>query len=311
MSPTRHSKDLPVSQALKIGLESYVEIATNMVMHDTDLERLKALGSNERTISERPSKHIDNQCPNQLKLEWRMRIGKWREDFPDGGPRIEDLTTLSEFEFGSLFLHHPLSAMALWNAMQAFYALDRLVCCRSATESERVAKWEIMPVVAYFDANNVEKTWRTSLNSLAKDLQQEIEVKVDIFKVPGSHGNPAGAFKTELKENALRRIDGISFGTVKLEEAQKGLTETWKRNLRGAAVVDLMLEKIGRAAKFRFSMINNSLKPRGTIQEEKGGEGQKFKAWVKPEKEDEEFIKPIKRNDSFVKRERKSSLCQR
>lgn len=141
------------------------------------------------------------------------------------------------------------------------------------------------------------------MNLLAKDLQQEIEVKVEIFTLPGLHSNPAGAFKTKLKEDALRRIDGISFGTAKLEEAQMGLRDTWKRNLRGAAVVDLMLEKIGRAAKFRFSMINNSLRPSGTVQEEEGGEGQKIKGLVKPEDEDEEFIKPIKRNDSFVKRE--------
>jgi len=58
-------------------------------------------------------------------------------------------------------------------------------------------------------------------------------------------------------------------------------------------------------------MINNSLRPSGTVQEEEGGEGQKIKGLVKPEEEDEEFIKPIKRNDSFVKRERKLSLYQR
>lgn len=84
MSPKRHSKDLPVSQAPKIGFESYVDIATNMVMHDADLERLKALESNERTTSERASKHIDNQCPNQLswsgegELEMAGGFSRWR-----------------------------------------------------------------------------------------------------------------------------------------------------------------------------------------------------------------------------------------
>ncbi|PVH81291.1 hypothetical protein DL98DRAFT_171559 [Cadophora sp. DSE1049] len=300
MSLKRHTNEVPASQASKIGFESYVDIAMNMVMHDTDLERLKTLGINDWTMPERANKNIDAQCPDQLKLEWRTRIRHWQEKFPDGGPRIENLTALSEFEFGALFLHHPLSAMSLWNVMQAFYALDRLVCCKSAADLERVAKWETMPVISYLDANNVEKTWRASLSLLAKELQEDTKVKVDVFMPAGLRSSPVEALKTKIKEDALRRIDGISFGTTKLEEAQMGLRETWGTNLRGPAVVDSMLEKIRRAAEIRFSMINNSLKPKERGQ--KDGEGQTIEDPVKPE-EEEEIIKPLKRKDSFVKRE--------
>ncbi|KAH7400274.1 hypothetical protein BKA64DRAFT_478463 [Cadophora sp. MPI-SDFR-AT-0126] len=301
MGHQRHTSENPLSQASKIGFDSYVDIATHMVMHDTDLECLKALGVIDRTVPKRTIKHIDIQCPDQLKLEWRARIQQWQEKFPDGGPRIENLTTLSEFEFGALFLHHPLSAMSLWNVMQAFYALDRLVCCKSAADLERVSKWETLPVIDYLDANNVEKAWRASLSLLAKELQEDTKAKVDAFMAPGlrSSSSPAETLKTKMKEDALRRIDRISFGTIMLEEAQTGLRETWRTNLRGVAVLDLMMEKIRWAAEIRFSMINNSLRPR---ESQYDGEGQRIEDPTKPEGK-EGMTKPLQRKDSFVKKE--------
>lgn len=227
----------------KIGFNSYVDIATCMVFQYSDYEIQQPSGSDrgesvklQESVSDWTGTDFEINTPDLLKSEWANRIEQWRRQFPDGGPPIEDCKSLKDLQFGAFFLQHPIAAISLWNVMQAFYALDRVVCCTSKEAREKIAEWELMPPFAYLEASSVEKRWRKSLVNLSKEINEK------------------------NRDTLLQRIDGIHPGIVKLEDTCGELQRSLRENLKGIKLVDSMLEQTGVAAARRFSMIDTYLK---------------------------------------------------
>lgn len=215
----------------KVGFNSYVDIATCMVIHDSDGKRP------QESVSDWTETDFETNTPGLLKLEWSKRIKEWQRLYPDRGPPVEDCASLKDLEFHALFLQHPIAAMSLWNVMQTFYALDRFVCCTSKESRDKIAEWESIPLYEYLEASRVEKRWRSSLQNLRKEIKNE-----------------------ESRDALLPRIDGMLIATVKLEDACKELQRSLRENLEGVKLVDLILEQISVAAGRRFSMIDTYLK---------------------------------------------------
>ncbi|KAL2071929.1 hypothetical protein VTL71DRAFT_13164 [Oculimacula yallundae] len=236
-----------LTTTMKIGTGSYVEIAVNTIMHDTDLEDLLALSMHDYTKT-------SPRSGDELRSDWTARVEDWQRTYPNGGVRVEDLTMITELHFGALFLQRPDSAMYLWTMMQAFYALDRLVCCKPATEPER---WSHFTIPDYLESKVIQSAWKKSLPVLRKDINKASTnvPKMDRFFAAtndkGSHPTDSRA-----RKEALRRTDGIAAGITKLEDAHRQLIRNWS-SLKGIQVAESLLWKINEAADIRFAMIKN------------------------------------------------------
>jgi hypothetical protein len=262
----------------KIGFTSYVEIATSMVIQDTDRERLnqsvsKLCGLEQRKNStpDFAADDIEIHSPRLLKIEWEKRIREWQELLPDRGQPVEECRSLNDFQFCAFFLQHPFVAMSLWNVMQTFYTLDRLVCGTSKESLDRINEWESMQPFEYLEAPRVEKRWRYSLQELLKSIDnsshqdattpQPEDLLSGISNIGETmKGGSQDRIKGNTTDTLLRRIDGIYFGISKLENAKRELRRNLRENLKGVRLVDSMLEAIAVAAKRRFSMIDTYLK---------------------------------------------------
>lgn len=258
-----------------VGFNSYVDIAICMVIQDSDRERLKQSVSRwcgveeaQKSSSDWTVKDFEIHSPHSLRWEWSTRIREWQEQLPDRGQPVEECTSLNNLQFSALFLQHPFAAMSLWNAMQTFYTLDRLVCGTSKESLSRVTEWELMPPFEYLEAPKVEKRWRSSLQELGREIKDgsheeaPVPQPENLFSGIADIGKgPKTGSKDENKsETLLRRIDGIYLGIAKLENAQGELRRNLRENLKGVKLVDLMLERIVVAARRRFSMIDTYLK---------------------------------------------------
>lgn len=262
----------------KIGFTSYVEIATSMVFQDTDRERLNqsvskwcGLEQGKNSTSDFTADDIEIHSPQLLKAEWENRIREWQELLPDRGQPVEECLSLNDFKFSAFFLQHPFAAMSLWNMMQTFYTLDRLVCGASKESLDRVSEWESMQPFEYLEAPRVEKRWRNSLQELVKGIENSsnedtpMPQSENLFSGLTKVGKALkigskGLNKENTSDTLLRRIDGIYFGISKLENAQGELRRNLRENLKGVKLVDSMLEAFAVAAKRRFSMIDTYLK---------------------------------------------------
>jgi hypothetical protein len=260
------------------GFNSYVDIAICMAIKDSDSERLKqsvskwcAIEEARNSASDGTVKDFEVHSPHLLKMEWTKRIREWQDKLRDRGQPVEECTSLNDIQFGALFLQHPFAAMPLWNVMQTFYTLDRLVCGTSKESLDRVTKWELMQPFKYLEAPEVEERWRSSLQELGKEIKDGshremlVSQPEDLFFGLANVGKAAKADSKERNndkksDTLLRRIDGIYFGISKLENAQGELRRNMKENLKGVKLVDLMLERIFLAARTRFSMIDTYLK---------------------------------------------------
>jgi hypothetical protein len=246
-----------------------------MVIQDSDRERLKQSVSTwcgveeaQNSSSDWTVKDLELHSPHSLKLEWTKRIREWQERLPDRGQPVEECTSLNNLQFCALFLQHPFAAMPLWNVMQTFYTLDRLVCGMSKESLSRVTEWESMPPFEYLAAPKVEKRWRSSLQELGKEIKDGSHEDASVPQPENlfsgisdiAKGPKMGSKDENKSEMLLRRIDGIYFAIAKLEDAQGELRRNLRENLKGVKLVDLMLERIVLAAKRRFSMIDTYLK---------------------------------------------------
>ncbi|KAL5321323.1 hypothetical protein ACEPPN_012138 [Leptodophora sp. 'Broadleaf-Isolate-01'] len=285
------------AQGPKIGFSSYVDIAVNIISRDTDLETLKDMSTKHcATAWKTGQDHMhDVQSPDVLRSEWTAQIQGWQETYHNGGTPVKHLASVTELQLGALFLQHPEPALSLWTVMQAFYALDRLVCCKSATELEKVSKWESMSIAAYLEANAVEKTWRTSLPALRKEIRENTKSPRNNFPFGASNGHGPEPTTSRAKKEALQRTDGIAAGIAKLEDAQVQMRKTWKSQLGEIQIMDSMLDMISKASEVRFSMIRKT--------DTRHDEGETD---LLPEAEE---IRSLKRRDSFkiVKRELESA----
>lgn len=231
----------------KVSFESYVGIATCMVDQDSDCERLQQSVSDwaESTgtlesASDGAETDSEINTPDLLELEWSKRIEEWQKLYPDKGPPVEECTSLKDIQFCTFFLQYPIAGMALWNVIQAFYALDRFVCCTSKELWDKIAGWESMPPFEYLVSSRVEKRWRISLRDLKKEIKEV------------NHG--------DNRDVLSPRMIGMHLGTVKLEEAWRELERILKANMKDTKLADSMLEQIHVAYKWRFKMIDTYLK---------------------------------------------------
>jgi len=187
--------------------------------------------------------------------------------FPLKSARLRQVRTCA------FVIQHPFAGMSLWNVMQCFYALDRLVCYTSKGFPDKISEWETIPPFEYLEAPKVERRWRTSLQNLRNEIHEEngedvSEPKKDnmllaVTKIEATRrGSKAGLEESKngnQRETLLRRIDGIFSGIAKLENAQSKLRRNFKENLEGVQLVDSMSETIDKAARTRFKMIDTSL----------------------------------------------------
>jgi len=252
----------------KVGFNSYVDIATSM--------------DNRHHLILKPKQHpaegdedFDASKHEVLKLEWTRRVQDWQKQFPDRGLPIEDCRTTEEFEFQPFFLQHPIAAMSFWNVMQAFYALDRLVCGTSASLLKKVSLWEKMQPFQYFKASNIKQQWQSSLEDLGKEIHR-VGLENPANPQPRSkfHGKgqkaiprlaiPDTESEREKREaETLSRFDGIFLGIAKWKESRSELRRSLQQNLRSIKLINLMLEKIDQSASRRFLMVNSYLKSEG------------------------------------------------
>jgi hypothetical protein len=255
----------------KVGLNSYVEIAVCMANQDTNREKLKH--STSKSTADWSVEDYEIQSPQLRSMEWRKRITEWQNS-PDNGFLVEDYASLDDLPFGVLFLQHPFAAMAVWNVMQRFYALDRLVCGTSRESLGKIIEWEKLPPFEYLGARRVKRLWKKSLKEFGREIRESsLEAEADAPKLQPENGlslfsrnlmgtqgtskGSNGGFKSEL---LLRRIDGIFSGISKLESSLKEVRRSLRENLENTELVDSMLERIVVAAGKRFSMIDTDLK---------------------------------------------------
>ena len=265
-----------------VGFYSIVDIAICMSIPGGDRKISNSLGSEWRDTTETekfPSDgihdHVNDNSRALLEKEWSNRIKVWQAETSNCIP-IEECTSLREIRTCAFVIQHPFAGMSLWNVMQCFYALDRLVCYTSKGFPDKISEWETIPPFEYLEAPKVERRWRTSLQSLRNEIHEEngedvSEPKKDnmllaVTKIEATRrGSKAGLEESkngnqkERRETLLRRIDGIFSGITKLENAQSKLRRNFKENLEGVQLVDSMLEVIDKAARTRFKMIDTSL----------------------------------------------------
>ena len=262
----------------KVGLDSYVEIALCMADQDNYQENLKQSVSRyaTRTIDAESStswspEEFTIHSPHFLEKEWRDHITEWQGQHPGNGTAVED-TSLPELQFSMLFLQHPFAAMSLWNVMQRFYALDRVVCSKSEESLENIREWEEMAPFKYLEATKVEKRWRSSLKELRKEIKESSR-EVDPPLPSGHNGlsgilakrnNAKGISRTNdqgvKSELILKQINGIYSGIAKLDSALHELRRNLQNYLENDKLMEKMLERAIAAAGIRYSMIDTYLK---------------------------------------------------
>jgi hypothetical protein len=253
-----------------------------MSIPEGDRKISKSLGSEwrdttetEKFPSDRIQDHVNDNSRALLEKEWSNRIKVWQTETLNCIP-IEECTSLREIRTCAFVIQHPFAGMSLWNVMQCFYALDRLVCYSSKGFPDKISEWETIPPFEYLEAPKVERRWRASLQSLRNEIHEEngedvSEPRKDnmllaVTKIEATRrGSKAGleesknANRREKRETLLRRIDGIFSGITKLENAQSKLRRNFKESLEGVQLVDSMLETIDKAARTRFKMIDTAL----------------------------------------------------
>ena len=268
----------------KVNLSSYVEIAVSMdSLFNHNIESLRDPRNAKRDL-------YVNQ-PELLRFQWRKRIEEWQNLLPDRGQPIENCLTPKEITFSALFLQHPIAAMPLWNMMQAFYALDRLVCGSSENLLETVSAWETMAPFEYVTASKIVELWKVSLQRLRKEicnysLEKSTSAKAYNTAVPGKVSETFAQIlqrrstniESERKEaETFSRFDGISTGIARLQHSQTELRRSFQENLECSKLANTFLEAIDSAARRRFIMVDYYL----NLDERRPGEsqhGSKFQA---------------------------------
>jgi len=262
------------SNSYTVGFNSYVDIATSMASQSPTHRQAKESDLDDVPLSPSAEGYFKINTPTRLNVEWSQRVDIWQAQMPDKGTPIEECQSAKEVRFPALFLQHPIAAMSIWNVLEAFYELDRLVC--SGESLDPVVDWEAMPPFEYLDARKVERKWKKSLHSLKKDLKEEhmsnlseISDTMSLFGAPKktevmkreNRNAPWNALKegsSKNKRDSLRRrIDGIYSGIAKLEKVQVDLQRNLEENLEGVSLVGEMLDTISVAAQKRFSMIES------------------------------------------------------
>ncbi|KAL5321291.1 hypothetical protein ACEPPN_012106 [Leptodophora sp. 'Broadleaf-Isolate-01'] len=237
-------------------LDFSVDLAVTLILQDDFLGSLRLLSAMHCAAIDPAGYHPNPQSSYSLRSDWTARAKAWLESYPDGGPKVDSLTSLGDFNFGTLFLQYPESAVSLWILMQAFYALDRFVCSNSPANLERAARWETLSLVTYLDADRVKKAWRVALRALLDDIRQISESSATSgsrrSRMYSTSQESPNSSLSRRKDEVLRRIDGIFLGIVKLEVAQNEFAKIYATQLPGVLIVDMLSEDRNRRKREIF-----------------------------------------------------------
>lgn len=248
-----------------VGFNSLVDIATSMAIQSLDKPSRHDISKGHPLTEASFEDEFEFGASHSPRKEWVRRISDWQVESPEIATPVEDCTSLRDLEISTLFLQHPFAAMALWNVMETFYALDRLVCCTSDETLSRIIEWESMPLFVYMEAPEVEERWRSSLQLLKAQIKDYNSIMPPSPLLPVKREERRGSSKYLLGSGiktdvVFRRIDGIFTGIAKLEEVQGDLERSFKMNLEDFHMVDCMMKAIDKAANVRFSMIDTYLR---------------------------------------------------
>jgi hypothetical protein len=182
-------------------------------------------------------------------------------------------SSLPDLQFSTLFLQYPFAAMSLWNAMQRFYALDRLGSA-SKESLEKIGEWEEIPPFRYLEAGKVEKRRRSSLQELGKEIkesskqskaslpQKESLVSSVSEKRNDWEGISKATDDRRKSEALLRRIDGIYSGIAKLDASLREPRPNLKEYLESIDLAEEMLKRALATAGVRYSMFKDGRQQR-------------------------------------------------
>jgi hypothetical protein len=307
-----------VATSPRVSFNSYVDIATSLARQPSPPAVLHSPELDAVSIPASAAEYFEINTPNRMNLEWSRRIIGWQTK-PVKGLPIDKCKSIKEIQLPALFFQHPIAAMSLWNVMETFYALDRIVCSSCSDSVGKISNWESMPPFEYLDANVVKKRWNKSLSALKEEIRKESRVNLAVMSQvasPSDSKSVKSRFKSASKqspdeakiETLRQRIDGIFSGIAKLEDAQAELRRNFEQNLEGVKWVPQMIEMIEAAARRRFSWIE-SLKD-DSVQEDYRDSSTDDKRCtygpsrnepMLPEMDDTWQIRPISRRDSFKK----------
>jgi hypothetical protein len=169
-------------------------------------------------------------------------------DSPD--VRLESLEKVEDLEFGAFFIEHPIAAFALWQFLQACYALDRVVCInplsyedlRNADEN-RIKDWETLPPFQYMNASSskdgkIRRKWTTSMEQLRKEI---------------NHGALEG-------EMLVTRLYDMYNGIDRLKSSVSALRDSFDESLKGIKFRREMLDRAENVVKERVKILSQVLK---------------------------------------------------
>jgi hypothetical protein len=188
-----------------------------------------------------------------FSTEWfertRYFLGKHSSlDPPD--VKLESLDKVEDLEFGAFFIEHPIAAFALWQFLQACYALDRVVCInpisykdvRNADEN-RVKDWETLPPFQYMNAcsskdGKIRRKWTTSMEQLRKEI---------------NHGALEG-------EMLVTRLYDMYTGIDRLKSSVSALRDSFDESLKGLKFKREMQDRAENVVQERIKILSLVLK---------------------------------------------------
>lgn len=197
---------------------------------------------------------------DKMRSEWKSRIQPWlvsRTNFRDS---FEDCEDLKDFKFSTFFLQYTVPAMHLWNVMQEFYELDRVVCRISEKSEVKIVDWESMGFFEYLKSKKVEKKWRNSLNTIKRSTEARDEVSPKILPLKWSVKQNDETISAERAMPTESRIASIQYGVDTLAEAWEALRRSFTENLKDLDIAHSMFSEIQVAVERRFLMVDNALR---------------------------------------------------
>jgi len=188
-----------------------------------------------------------------FSTEWFKRTRSFLEKHsnPDSpGLRLENLDKVEDLEFGSFFIEHPIAAFALWQFLQACYALDRIVCINPLSyENDRRADetkllgWEKLPPFQYLNAcsskdGKIRKKWIESIGQLKKEIE-------------------SGALEGDM---LVSRLYDMYIGIDRLQSSVSGLRLGFDESLKGLKFKREMLDRAANVVEERLRITSLVLK---------------------------------------------------
>jgi hypothetical protein len=234
-----------------VELSTYVDLAVSIVSQS------RRYRESQTATSCYPGTESNLISQGKMRSEWMGRIKPWLVERTHHYP-FDEIENLKDFTFSAFFLQYTVPAMHLWNVMQEFYELDRVVCWNSEESEVTINNWKLLGFFEYLKAKKVEKKWRNSLDAIKRSTEPRSGGSLKSLASGDGMISPANrALPTEL------RIASMEYGVDTLAEAWKALQRSCAENLNGPRIQQLMLSEIQVAVERRFMMVDSALRQDG------------------------------------------------